>query len=92
MIKYYIFRTYFNIVRGKNISVKDIPHFVSKCNVFVDSEGILLGKSKFDRWRQMANLPSQIGQWLEGEGGWCAHAGILRLLTFFASSRPLLYS
>ena len=24
--------------------------------------------------------------------GWCAHAGILGLLTFFASSRPLLYS
>ena len=25
-------------------------------------------------------------------GGWCAHAGILSLFTFFASSRPLLYS
>ena len=25
-------------------------------------------------------------------GGWCAHAGILGLLTFFASSRPLFYN
>ena len=25
-----------------------------------------------------------------GGRGWCAHAGILGLLTFFASSRPLL--
>ena len=32
----------------------------------------------------------QASDW-RGEG-WCAHAGILGLLTFFASSRPLLYS
>ena len=36
----------------------------------------------------LSSIAKLLGQWLEG--GWCVHPGILGLLTFFATSRPLI--
>ena len=50
------FSEIFRYYEGKNIPVKDIPTIISKFNVFVDGEGILRVKSKFDRWAANGNF------------------------------------
>ena len=46
----------FAFLQSRDVKIKDIPPLVDKFNVFLDSDGVLKVKSKFDRWRGSPNF------------------------------------
>lgn len=54
------FPNLFEFLHSKTKHLRDIPSLVSKLNVFIDTDGLLRVKSKFDRWKSNPNYSHPI--------------------------------